>query len=682
MHGFECSFCKQELSRVLVLTPNKSDTLQDVSFSQFDTSKFVEDEESKILFESIADLTYFKRVNSIYCRLCSPAESDKKLVKFCSKESLRDHLREKHGTYFCMLCADKHQLFCHEWKLFSSLYELKDHIRNGTPGTSDQIGIEPHPTCRLCRQVVFDKDALYFHLERDHFKCHLCHARGGQTYFANYDALLNHFDDKHFLCPDPQCLSNKFVVFDNELDFRAHTLRVHASSKLPARERKKLAQIDLRSLAVGSEQNPDSKEEPFEPPSETMFIPSEASFGDEKEFPQLSSGIPGMSISSATTWGTRLKSSSRIDDVEQFPALASGPRPTVSTKWRTGPSRRVPISSRAPSKPSSESFPPLVSVRSPNVGAARSENAIRAARKPPPIKDPEVFPALSRSSSSESADSRPRTIESKVDPFDSRIRKVFGSLERLPFPDTVPDHERLSKNQDLISFLESQWNSPEKSSEFRRISSSYLKSKILADEYVHRFVSLFDPTTIDRAKAELIFNLLMKVVSLLPDEGKRISIHVAYSALVGRKSASDESKTLLLTIGYCKSTLSRPVNLDFESDSCVRNFEFLKDLSVASCDVLLERIAKNSKFKISKSDQDVVQRVASGVREAHLKKPFFLDNIGMSSQFSGHVRNLLESGETFEVMGVWCDEVLSSTSSKDLFLFCTFMQKLSERFQS
>jgi len=49
-------------------------------------------------------------------------------------------------------------------------------------------------------------------------------------FFKNYRSLERHFDSQHFLCHDVQCLSARFVVFENELDLRHHERQVHGGT--------------------------------------------------------------------------------------------------------------------------------------------------------------------------------------------------------------------------------------------------------------------------------------------------------------------------------------------------------------------------------------------------------------------------------------------------------------------
>jgi hypothetical protein len=41
-------------------------------------------------------------------------------------------------------------------------------------------------------------------------------------YYENYASLETHFKGSHFLCNEKECLEKKFVVFQNDIDLKAH----------------------------------------------------------------------------------------------------------------------------------------------------------------------------------------------------------------------------------------------------------------------------------------------------------------------------------------------------------------------------------------------------------------------------------------------------------------------------
>lgn len=129
------------------------------------------------------------------------------------------------------LCTRNKKVFTHEHELFT-FADLKKHQKFGddNPGAIDQSGFKGHPECGFCRQRFYGDDELYTHCRDKHERCHICDRREGsrqQQYYVNYDALEQHFRKDHFVCPDRECLEKKFVVFDSEMDLKAHQLESH-----------------------------------------------------------------------------------------------------------------------------------------------------------------------------------------------------------------------------------------------------------------------------------------------------------------------------------------------------------------------------------------------------------------------------------------------------------------------
>ena len=68
------------------------------------------------------------------------------------------------------------------------------------------------------------------HCRDKHERCHICDRRSQgrqQQYYVNYDSLEQHFRSDHFLCADQECMDKKFVVFESEMDLKAHQLEAH-----------------------------------------------------------------------------------------------------------------------------------------------------------------------------------------------------------------------------------------------------------------------------------------------------------------------------------------------------------------------------------------------------------------------------------------------------------------------
>ena len=144
---------------------------------------------------------------------------------------LHRHVKTQHGKFMCDLCTRNKKVFTHEHELFTHA-ELKKHEKFGddNPGAIDQSGFKGHPECGFCRQRFYGDDELFTHCRDRHEKCHICdrHNRGrSQQYYVDYNALEAHFRKDHYLCQDTECLEKKFVVFESEMDMKAHQLESH-----------------------------------------------------------------------------------------------------------------------------------------------------------------------------------------------------------------------------------------------------------------------------------------------------------------------------------------------------------------------------------------------------------------------------------------------------------------------
>lgn len=146
---------------------------------------------------------------------------------------LHRHVRSVHHKKLCDLCTRNKKVFTHEHEMFTDK-ELRDHMSRGDdkPGAVDQTGFKGHPLCGFCGERFYDNDKLYEHCRSKHERCFLCDRRDSRSphYYRNYDALEEHFKQDHFICQERECLEKKFVVFDSELDLKAHQLSEHGNS--------------------------------------------------------------------------------------------------------------------------------------------------------------------------------------------------------------------------------------------------------------------------------------------------------------------------------------------------------------------------------------------------------------------------------------------------------------------
>lgn len=146
---------------------------------------------------------------------------------------LHRHVRAVHHKRMCDLCTRNKKVFTHEHELFTDK-ELHRHMAHGDdrPGDVAQTGFKGHPLCAFCGERFYDDDKLYEHCRNKHERCFICDRRDSRNphYYQNYDALEGHFKKDHFLCLDRECLEKKFVVFESEMDLKAHQLSEHADS--------------------------------------------------------------------------------------------------------------------------------------------------------------------------------------------------------------------------------------------------------------------------------------------------------------------------------------------------------------------------------------------------------------------------------------------------------------------
>lgn len=164
---------------------------------------------------------------------------------------LHRHVKSLHHKILCDLCTRNKKVFTHEHELFT-VAELRKHEKYGddNPGAVDQSGFKGHPECGFCRQRFYGDDELYTHCRDKHEKCHICdrrNTRRQQQYYIDYDSLELHFRKDHFLCADQECLDKKFIVFESEMDLKAHQLQVHPND-LSKDARKDARRVDISSF--------------------------------------------------------------------------------------------------------------------------------------------------------------------------------------------------------------------------------------------------------------------------------------------------------------------------------------------------------------------------------------------------------------------------------------------------
>jgi E3 ubiquitin-protein ligase ZNF598 len=98
--------------------------------------------------------------------------------------------------------------------------------------------------CSWCKDHYYDDAALYTHMERVHYHCHICRREDNHAaynYFDQYSNLEAHFEAKHHLCPFDSCRAAKFVVFANEGELKRHAATEHGAELQMKRHERRAA---------------------------------------------------------------------------------------------------------------------------------------------------------------------------------------------------------------------------------------------------------------------------------------------------------------------------------------------------------------------------------------------------------------------------------------------------------
>lgn len=302
-------------------------------------------------------------------------------------KSLRDHLRAKHSMTLCQLCVDNKRDFISNLPRYTP-EQLKVHEKKGEGKGS---GFTGHPMCEFCRPKRFyDLTKLHEHLNKEHYKCHVCEKQGlHNQFFKNYDKLAIHFDRQHFLCQDPQCLAARFVVFENEIDLRAHEMSVHGLSHNSQNRGTKI-NVEFRvRRRPGDQQEYNSQELPsnddfqyglngeaFVPES----LPSQQQQTQENE-PDISDPVHAARTAELRAQASEIRQRQNINDPElnnEYPDLAQqasgGTSQPLNAGWTKEGRRKIQLNGR----PTQDDFPTLGSTTSSNNnGNSASNKAMR-----------------------------------------------------------------------------------------------------------------------------------------------------------------------------------------------------------------------------------------------------------------------------------------------------------------
>ena len=259
----KCPICKQENER-LIVDSDRSKAFQDYPMWGDEIGgNFTNRDDVGIFFETSYYELEILPLFRYACQKCEYSTQQEPQTKHPPLRMLKDHLRTQHRLTLCALCVDNKRDFVAKLPRFTPA-QLQKHLKQGDGPTS---GFSGHPVCEFCAPKRFyDLAFLHQHLHKDHYKCHVCEKQGlDNQFFKNYQSLERHFDRQHFMCHDVQCLAARFVVFENELDLRAHELSVHGGTSTGSTK----INLEFRTRRVGYDGSGlDNRQAP---PSESDF---------------------------------------------------------------------------------------------------------------------------------------------------------------------------------------------------------------------------------------------------------------------------------------------------------------------------------------------------------------------------------------------------------------------------
>lgn len=466
-----CAHCRTESDHV-IFTDSITKNYDEFSKSDF----YKTDNNLGIFFENedtFQDTLLLLRYN------CPDAECD---VACLGWPDLHRHVKTAHKKSMCDLCTRNKKVFTHEHELFTPA-ELGKHRKFGddNPGAVDQSGFKGHPECGFCKERFYGDDELYAHCRDKHERCHICDRRDSgrkQQYFIDYNDLELHFRKDHFLCPDSECLEKKFVVFDSEMDLKAHQIEVHPNGL------SKDALRDARRVDMSGFQ---------------YRTPHEPERGGRRD------------------GRGRGRGRGRDPNAEPLPASSAQPMSRAELAYQ----RQMAIQTSGSQSATGRSFGGQLSTPTPSEAFA--------ARPPSSAPTPSTVTVTATRSTTNDASSNNRGAPSALPPANAA-------------PQTPADHARLVRHNAVVERASNLLgNDQHKLEEFRSQISWYRTSKVSATELIEGFFSLFDAGSVELGKLvkELadIYEVQAKKDSLLKAWNDWRAINEDYPSLPGAATA-------------------------------------------------------------------------------------------------------------------------------------------------
>ena len=175
--------------------------------------------ESTAEIDLLWELRHRTSLSCVLCNRIAKAKGTPFPKPFPNRQALKNHYpKSHHGHKICELCLEHAHLFPLELDIYKNSKALKRHLD------------ERHPSCDFCKTRFYDKDALWQHMQRVHFSCHVCPSSTAAYYNTARD-LADHMRHEHHMCEEPECI-DCFVAFSTLDELRRHHLDRH-SARMP-----------------------------------------------------------------------------------------------------------------------------------------------------------------------------------------------------------------------------------------------------------------------------------------------------------------------------------------------------------------------------------------------------------------------------------------------------------------
>jgi hypothetical protein len=229
-----CITCKANFGPVVV-TENRTKLFREFDFEALRVSRNFEN----TYFDGRQQIKFFEDLYALACPKCN--------IKVSSKKDLMAHCRDEHKLNFCKVCWSKRKGVVPRQQRLYTLDGLREHRLRGDPATATEGPIAPHLTCKLCSENnIYDIEDRNMHMIEKHVCCQLCRRRGTEEWVANDKGLLAHYKDVHITCDDPKCCAAPMEnVYDNQISFQAHQLKVHGDSTKSKLQQKSARRLDV-----------------------------------------------------------------------------------------------------------------------------------------------------------------------------------------------------------------------------------------------------------------------------------------------------------------------------------------------------------------------------------------------------------------------------------------------------